>query len=109
MATLNQKIKVYLLNNNKIYQEEKNNYQIQNDGDGDYLVSWNVSGLTEPTTDQLNSLNSDAETLENNNVIRSKRKKAYGDIGDQLDEIFKDIDSWKERIAKVKADNPKEE
>lgn len=109
MATLNQKIKVYLLNNNKIYQEEKNNYEIQNDGDGDYLVSWNVSGLTEPTTDQLNSLNADAETLENNNVIRSTRKKAYGDIGDQLDEIYKDIDAWKERIAKVKTDNPKEE
>ena len=109
MATLNQKIKVYLLNNNKIYEEQKNNYEIQNDGDGDYLVSWNVSGLSEPTTDQLNSLNSDAETLENNNVIRSKRKKAYGDIGDQLDEIYKDIDAWKERIAKVKADNPKEE
>ena len=69
MATLNQKIKVYLLNNNKIYQEEKNNYEIQNDGNGDYLVSWNVSGLSEPTTDQLNSLNNDAETLEKNNVV----------------------------------------
>ena len=71
MANLNQKIKVYLLNNNKIYQEEKNNYEIQNDGNGDYLVSWNVLGLSEPTTDQLNSLNNDAETLEKNNVVRS--------------------------------------
>jgi hypothetical protein len=32
---------------------------------------------------------------------------AYGDIGDQLDEIYKDMDAWKTRIAKVKADNPK--
>ena len=108
MANLNQKIKVYLLNNNKIYQEEKNNYEIQNDGNGDYLVSWNVSGLSEPTTDQLNSLNNDAETLEKNNVIRSTRKKAYGDIGDQLDEIYKDIDSWKARIKSIKDANPKE-
>tara|TARA_R100001079_G_C4416666_1_gene137922 strand:+ start:687 stop:1013 length:327 start_codon:yes stop_codon:yes gene_type:complete len=108
MANLNQKIKVYLLNNSKVYEEEKNNYMLQNDGDGDYLVSWNVSGLSEPTTDQLNSLNNDAETLENNNVIRSTRKKAYGNIGDQLDEIYKDIDAWKARIAKIKADNPKE-
>tara|TARA_Y100001951_G_scaffold87446_1_gene78466 strand:- start:49 stop:375 length:327 start_codon:yes stop_codon:yes gene_type:complete len=108
MANLNQKIKVYLLNNNKIYQEEKNNYEIQNDGNGDYLVSWNVSGLSEPTTDQLNSLNNDAKTLEKNNVIRSTRKKAYGDIGDQLDEIYKDIDSWKARIKSIKDANPKE-
>ena len=39
--------------------------------------------------------------------IRSTRKSAYGDIGDQLDEIYKDIDAWKARIKKIKDDNPK--
>ena len=32
---------------------------------------------------------------------------AYGDIGDQLDEIFKDIDAWKVRIQGIKDANPK--
>ena len=46
--------------------------------------------------------------IEENETIRATRKAAYGDIGDQLDEIYKDIDAWKTRIAKVKSDNPKE-
>ena len=39
---------------------------------------------------------------------KAKYKSAYGDIGDQLDEIYKDIDAWKTRIKKIKDDNPKE-
>jgi hypothetical protein len=41
-------------------------------------------------------------------IIRRTRKAAYGDIGNQLDEIYKDIDAWKARIKKIKDDNPKE-
>ena len=47
-------------------------------------------------------------TKESNNTVRSTRKNLYGDIGDQLDEIYKDIDAWKARIKKIKDDNPKE-
>ena len=46
-------------------------------------------------------------TEETNNTVRSTRKAAYGDIGDQLDEIFKDIDAWKTRIQGIKDANPK--
>ena len=46
--------------------------------------------------------------IEENEVIRSTRKSAYGDIGDQLDEIYKDIDAWKARIKSIKDANPKE-
>ena len=45
---------------------------------------------------------------ENNNTIRATRKSAYGDIGEQLDEIYKDIDAWKARIKSIKDANPKE-
>ena len=45
--------------------------------------------------------------IETNNTVRATRKAAYGDIGDQLDEIYKDMDAWKARIKKVKDDNPK--
>lgn len=63
--------------------------------------------MSKPTTSQLNALESDADTLEANNIVRTNRQKSYGDIGDQLDEIYKDIDAWKTRIKKVKDDNPK--
>ena len=36
------------------------------------------------------------------------RVRAYGDIGDQLDMIYKDIDAWRDHVAKVKSDIPKE-
>tara|TARA_Y100000114_G_scaffold43134_1_gene38552 strand:- start:402 stop:563 length:162 start_codon:yes stop_codon:yes gene_type:complete len=36
-----------------------------------------------------------------------QEKAAYGDIGDQLDEIYKSFDAWKARIKSVKDANPK--
>ena len=52
----------------------------------------------------------------NNEVIRKTRKKSYGDIGDQLDLLYKDMlagkgDStgeWFKKIKAVKDANPKE-
>jgi hypothetical protein len=60
-------------------------------------------------TDCTNGLKAlqDAWDLEHNSY-KSNRKSAYGDIGEQLDEIYKDIDAWKARIKKIKDDNPKE-
>ena len=82
---------------------------LQNDTGTDYIKKWNISSeKAKPTDDQLNALESDATKLENNNKIRATRKNLYGNIGDQLDEIFKDIDAWKTRIQKIKTDNPKE-
>ena len=46
-------------------------------------------------------------TEESNQTVRSTRKNLYGDIGDQLDEIYKDIDAWKARIKSIKDENPK--
>ena len=39
--------------------------------------------------------------------FKQKRIKEYGDIGDQLDEIFHNFDAWKARIAAIKESNPK--
>ena len=63
--------------------------------------------MAEPTAEQLASYDSDGDTLEVNHEVRETRKEAYGDIGDQLDEIFKDIDAWKTRIQSIKNANPK--
>ena len=107
---LGTKAQLYCEANGKDYETEvfAGNIIVQDDGDGFYIKLWNVDGLTKPTDSQLNALDTDATKSENNAVIRAKRKTSYGDIGDQLDEIYKDIDAWKARIKKVKDDNPKE-
>ena len=108
MANLFSKVKLYLEANSKTESEIYNdNVKLQNDGSGDYIYTWNVSGVAEPTAEQLASYDSDGDTLEVNHEVRQTRKEAYGDIGDQLDEIFKDIDAWKIRIQSIKNANPK--
>ena len=82
--------------------------KLQNDGSGDYIKEWNAKDKVKPTNEQLDALESDATKIGNNNNIRATRKNLYGDIGDQLDEIFKNIDDWKARIQKITTDNPKE-
>ena len=79
------------------------------DGNGPKIVYWDASSLgkSQPTTSQLDALVSAADTVVANNKVRNTRKIAYGDIGEQLDEIYKDIDAWKTRIKKIKDDNPK--
>ena len=108
MAQLNTKIKLYLKANSKTYLDEKKNFVLCNDGSGDYIKSWSVSGLAEPSDEQIATYEISSTTEENNNLIRGTRKSAYGNIGDQLDEIFKNIDDWKTRIQSIKDANPKE-
>jgi hypothetical protein len=107
MATLNTKVKKYLEANSKVYLDELDNFLLQNDGSGDFIKSWNVSGLSKPTNEQLTAQETSANIEENNNVVRGTRREAYGNIGDQLDEIYKNIDSWKARIKSIKDANPK--
>ena len=108
MATLFTKTKLYLEANSKTWQDERDNIILQNDGSEDYINTWNVSGLNKPTDSQLASYETAGNTLETNNNVRLTRKLAYGNIGNQLDEIYKDIDAWKARIKKIKDVNPKE-
>ena len=106
MAQLSNKIRKYLDREVDFNKE----VILQDDGDGAYISFWSDSvEKSKPTDEELNAFESDATKLENNNTIRATRRNLYGDIGDQLDEIFKDIDAWKTRIQKIKTDNPKEE
>ena len=110
MATqLYTKVKLYLEANSKTWDAEQYNIEMRDDGlgDGMYIHSWNVDGLDKPTDSQIASYETAAETEEINVKVRRTRKEAYGDIGEQLDEIYKDIDAWKTRIKKIKDDNPK--
>ena len=107
MTQLKTKVKKYLEANSKTWDNTKVSLQNDSDGKGDYIKSWNYD-IAKPTDEQLATYESSAQTEENNNAIRATRKTAYGDIGDQLDEIYKDIDAWKARIQSIKDANPKE-
>ena len=108
MADLATKIELYCKANGKEAIFEENVFLIDNgDGKGASIKTWSVDGLTKPTNKQLESYEKSANTEEANNKVRATRKLAYGDIGEQLDEIYKDINSWKARIKKIKDQNPK--
>ena len=109
MSKIGTKVQLYLTANGKDYETEVNagNVMVMDNGDGAFIHTWNVDGLTKPTDSQLDALDSDATKSENNAKIRATRKVSYGDIGEQLDEIYKDIDAWKARIKSIKDANPK--
>ncbi len=110
MASLSTKVSLYCTANSKTanFGSEGNvSLQDDSDGKGPYIASWSVDGLTKPTDAQLAAHDTAGNTEETNNTVRSTRKAAYGNIGDQLDEIFKDIDAWKTRIQGIKDANPK--
>ena len=109
MSKIGTKVQLYLAANGKDYETEFNagNVIVMDNGDGAFIHTWNVDGLTKPTDSQLDALDSDATKSENNAKIRATRKDSYGDIGEQLDEIYKDIDAWKARIKSIKDANPK--
>jgi hypothetical protein len=109
MASLSIKVKLYCEANSKVANFGTNvTLQNDSDGKGDYIKSWSVDGLTKPTDSQLASYDTAGNTEEKNGTVRATRKTAYGDIGEQLDEIYKDIDAWKARIKSIKDANPKE-
>ena len=110
MASLSTKVSLYCTANSKTADFGSNgNVQLQDDSDGNgpYIKEWNVTGLAQPTDADLTTYDAAATTEETNNTVRATRKIAYGEIGDQLDEIFKDIDAWKVRIQGIKDANPK--
>ena len=110
MAQLHTKVKLYLEANSKTWEAEQENIRLQNDsdGNGDYIHTWNVSGLAEPTDEQLATYETAGNLAESNQTVIATRKKLYGTWENQLEEIYDDgIDSWKARITQIKTDNPK--
>lgn len=109
MANIATKIELYCKANGKEAIFEENVFLMEtSDGNGPFIETWSVDGLDEPTDEQLASYETAGNTEEANNVVRNTRRLAYGDIGDQLDEIYHDIDAWRTRIQQIKTDNPKE-
>ena len=110
MASLSTKVKLYCEANSKTADfGPGGNVALQDDsnGQGPYIKEWSVDGLAKPTNAILDNYETAGNTEETNNTVKSTRKALYGDIGDQLDEIYKDMDAWKARIKSIKDANPK--
>ena len=112
MASLSSKVKKYCANNGVAEVDFLSDVLLQDDsnGQGPYIKEWNVSGVAQPTDEQLNAVDSAADLSERQNAARAARRTAYGDLGDQLDMQYHDnVDgttTWKDHVAKVKTDNP---
>jgi len=104
MASLSNKIRQYV--NAEV--DFRTEVKLQDDGQGPYIKEWNLA-TPKPTLEQLNAFEAQATTYENNEKIKATRKALYGAWDKQLEEIYDHgIDSWKARIAQIKADHPKE-
>ena len=108
MAQLSTKIKLYCEANGVSDVDFLKDVMLQDDSDGKgaYIKEWNLA-IAKPSDAQLAEQETAANTEEANATVRSTRRTAYGDIGEQLDEIYKDIDGWKARIKSIKDNNPK--
>ena len=119
MANLSKKVELYLEANSKdataLFRQNKVMIQNNSDGNGDYIAVWDVDGLAKPSDDQIASYDSAGDTAITLRDLRYKRKTEYGDIGEQLDLLYKDIiadkldttGEWAKKIKAVKDANPK--
>ena len=108
MAQLSTKIKSYCEANSVSDVDFTTDVLLQDDsnGQGAYIAEWNLD-IAQPTDAQLATYETVANTAESNATVDATRRNEYGNIGDQLDEIYHDIDAWKARILTVKNNNPK--
>jgi hypothetical protein len=106
MTNLSTKIKLYAKQEVDFLKDVL--LQNDSDGKGTYIKEWNLD-IAKPTDAQLDAFEAEATTYENNQKIIATRKSLYGAWEKQLEEIYDNgMDSWKARIAQIKADNPKE-
>ena len=86
MTNLSTKIKIYL-NREINFGEDVILQDDRIDGvSNPYIKEWNVEEV-QPTEEQLDALESQAETLENNNQVIATRIKEYGTTAEQLEYI----------------------
>ena len=111
MANLKTKVNLYLKANSKTWDNTKVSLQNNSDGNGDFIASWSYD-IAEPTAEQIASYETAGNTAEALQTVLNNRAISYPRIQDQLDMQYKDLlngtTTWKDAVAKVKTDNPKE-
>jgi len=112
MATLYTKTKLYLEANSKTWDDTKVSLQNNSDGNGDFIASWSYEGLAQPTAEQIASYETAGNTAETLQGVLNTRANEYPELKEQMDMQYKDLlngtTTWKDAVAKVKSDNPKE-
>ena len=105
MAHLSYKIKLYLDREVDFLKDVK----LQDDGDGVvYIKEWNVAEA-QPTDEQLNAFESQANISEANNQVIETRRNLYGSTAEQLEYIVENgVDAFVAKQNQIKTDNPKE-
>ena len=108
MAQLSTKIKEYCKANGVSDVDFTKDVMLQDDSDGKgaYIKEWNLD-IKKPTDKQLSTYETAGNDAESNLQVDATRRAEYGTWGDQLDEIYHDIEAWKTRIAGIKSNNPK--
>ena len=110
MANLSTKIKLYCEENGVSNLNFVDVVKLQDDsnGQGAYIKEWNL-GISQPTTEQIASYETAANTEEALQVVLNNRRAEYPDWGTQLDYIYHNgIDKWKTDIVDpVKTKYPK--
>lgn len=105
MATLSNKIKQYV--NAEV--DFTSDVILQDDGNGAYIKEWNLD-IAKPTDAQLSSVESDADKVERNNQVIATRKKLYGSLEKQIENIIENgLQAEIDRVNQIKTDNPKED
>jgi hypothetical protein len=84
----------------------KKDAQVSCSGEDINTLEWHDNNPTNITNQQILDKQSELQALEN---VYENRRGEYGSIVSQLDEIYHSgLDSWKTRIASIKAKYPKE-
>ena len=83
----------------------KSNAQVSVSGDDVNQIEW-LNGTTPISKNAILTKQSELQALED---VYDNRRKEYGSIVSQLDEIYHTgLDAWKDRISAIKTKYPKE-
>jgi hypothetical protein len=84
----------------------KSDAQVSVSGEDINTLEWHDNNPTNITNQQILAKQSELQALED---VYENRRKDYGTIVSQLDEIYHSgLDSWKARLSNIKAKYPKD-
>ena len=97
---------------NKLGFINETDFTVQSDASGSYIREWK-SDTPQPTEKEINEADAMCQAEYDANQYQRDRVLSFPSIGDQLDMQYWDqvngTTTWKDAIAKVKSDNPKEQ
>ena len=112
MAQLNKKIELYAKANGVNSIDFLTDVILEQSAGEDVIIKeWNLS-IDEPTAEQLASYETAGNTEETLQGVLNTRARSYPSWQEQMDMQYKDLlngtTTWKDAVAKVKSDNPKD-